>query len=311
MSTRIVSCPDCGTAVPHGRLSCVACGALLASVAGTRQPATVAPPTARPSRAQRLARRAAPKASEHSPSLPSGPAVPPPPPGPALAPTASPVRPPDPGPARGPSGVPSLVAAPAGATIAGAYLPPSAVFAVSADATAARGRITNPLPATPNATPAAAAPARGGATTRRAGPLADITLDAPDDVETWLVAVGAAFTVIGFVLPWGDNGMIGGGVDRGFFSRWGLANAADSVPLLAGLVALWLQLTPSVRRTPARTALVGLLLGGPLVGLAFVYATSPFGLGTGGVGVLVGAALLLAGGGLALRPRHARNDPAV
>lgn len=34
MATRMVVCPECGAEVPYGRLSCVACGTLLASVAG-------------------------------------------------------------------------------------------------------------------------------------------------------------------------------------------------------------------------------------------------------------------------------------
>ena len=34
MATRTVVCPECGAEVPYGRLSCVACGTLLASVAG-------------------------------------------------------------------------------------------------------------------------------------------------------------------------------------------------------------------------------------------------------------------------------------
>lgn len=34
MATRMVVCPECGADVPYGRLSCVTCGTLLASVAG-------------------------------------------------------------------------------------------------------------------------------------------------------------------------------------------------------------------------------------------------------------------------------------
>jgi hypothetical protein len=211
---------------------------------------------------------------------------------------------------------PPLVAAPAwaaiaGAAIAGAYLPPSAVFAVAPDTARGRAPSTQPIPRKPTPSQAPARPAEAVAEPGRAPLLADIPIDAPDDVPTWLVAVGSAVTAVSFVLPWGENGMIGGGVDGGFFSSWGLANAANVAPLVAALIALWLQLAPGVRRTPVRTALVGLLLGGPLAGVAFVYAASPFGLGTGGVGVVAGAALLLAGGALALRPRHAPPGSAV
>ena len=36
MTTKTIDCIDCGASVPYGRLSCPACGALLASVAGGR-----------------------------------------------------------------------------------------------------------------------------------------------------------------------------------------------------------------------------------------------------------------------------------
>lgn len=43
MTSRTIVCSDCGEAVPYGRLSCPACGALLASVAGgARSPGSTA-----------------------------------------------------------------------------------------------------------------------------------------------------------------------------------------------------------------------------------------------------------------------------
>ncbi len=51
--TELGACPECGAAVPVGRLSCGACGALLASVQG-RGPEE--PDAARPWRAQGLPR---------------------------------------------------------------------------------------------------------------------------------------------------------------------------------------------------------------------------------------------------------------
>ena len=47
MTTTTIDCPDCGAAVPRGRLSCRDCGALLVAVTGspsTSTPATSAPP---------------------------------------------------------------------------------------------------------------------------------------------------------------------------------------------------------------------------------------------------------------------------
>jgi hypothetical protein len=46
MATRTVVCPECGAEVPSGRLSCAACGTLIASVAGSPKRAVAADPVA-------------------------------------------------------------------------------------------------------------------------------------------------------------------------------------------------------------------------------------------------------------------------
>ncbi len=62
MTTKTIDCVDCGESVPYGRLSCPACGALLASVAGALRA---------PLRAVEVGRRRPnpePEASRQSPS---------------------------------------------------------------------------------------------------------------------------------------------------------------------------------------------------------------------------------------------------
>jgi hypothetical protein len=209
----------------------------------------------------------------------------------------------------GPPAAPRPAASPP-RDVAGAYLPPSAMFAVAEDPATGRARVTQAIPPGRTSTAVDADSRGAGRPTSSAGQL-DLRLDAPDDLAGWLVAIGAAVAAVGFVLPWADLGLIGGGLDAGFFSRWGLANAANVVPFLATLGTVWFAIAPSVRHTAARTAGIGLVLGASLLGLVFVYATSPFGLGRGGAGVGAGAVVVLAGGLVALRRRHATSEPAV
>jgi hypothetical protein len=145
----------------------------------------------------------------------------------------------------------------------------------------------------------------------RAGLIADLPFDAPDDLAGWLAASAAAAVIVGFVLPWGDNGVIGGGLDAGYFSRWGLANAANVIPSAAAVAVLWFELSATSRRNRLGTGLAGLLLGGPLAGLAFTYATSPFGLGVGGVVIVLASVALIGVGLFALGRRHVEAVPGV
>lgn len=385
MAVTTVSCPDCGAPVPYGRLSCVACGALLASVAGAPRPPAAArsadstsetprstkasngrsrtgsarrspgrngsgdtaqapaqagpaaqpiPPTPEPPSAEATADprptssersvafdRAAiarspepePRAAALVPLAASGPGLPvasfapggpaqpfpatmvgaPPPFTPAVA-TTSAVAP--------VPGVPATLGGPAPMAqvqVAGAYLPPSATFGDDPSA-----RPSAPSPSGDRST----AGASGSLTLARLG---DVRLEAPSDLPAWFVAAGSVAAIVGFVLPWGSNGMIGGGPEADFFSRWGLANAANVIPVLLAFGALYLQLGTDVPRTALRTGAVGLALGGLLCGFAFVYATSAFGLGTGGTVVAIGGIGLVVGGLLGLVPRHRSGEPPV
>ncbi|HEY3522537.1 MAG TPA: hypothetical protein VGK63_02445 [Candidatus Limnocylindrales bacterium] len=209
---------------------------------------------------------------------------------------AAPVVPP---PAPSPSVAASILAPlPAQArpvAVAGAYLPPSATFG---DAPAAAPSRPSPEPRAP----AASSPIRA---------FADLRLETPADLPAWFVAAGAVAAIVGFVMPWSSNGMVGGGPAPDFFSRWGLANAANAILVVLAFGALYLQLGTDNPRTIVRTGAVGLLLGGVLAGFAFVYATSAFGLATGGTLVAMGAVALVVGGLLAIVPRHRPEEPPV
>ncbi|HET7027151.1 MAG TPA: hypothetical protein VFI28_05630 [Candidatus Limnocylindrales bacterium] len=189
--------------------------------------------------------------------------------------------------------------------VAGAYLPPSAAFAVP---TTAAGRS---VARSTEASASGGAVAAVALTPGRAGWIADLPFEAPDDLAGWLAASAAAAVAVGFVLPWGDNGVIGGGLDAGYFSRWGLANAANVIPIAAAVAVLWFELSATSRRNRLGTGLAGLLLGGPLTGVAFTYATSPFGLGVGGVVVVLASIVLVGVGLFALVRRHVEAAPGV
>jgi hypothetical protein len=180
--------------------------------------------------------------------------------------------------------------------VAGAYLPPSATFAPASGSAALS---------------VAREPRSPGSLHLPDARLGDLRLRTPPDLPAWLVAAGSVAAVVGFVLPWGSNGLIGGGPEPSFFSRWGLANAANAVLLLLAFGALYLQLGSDTPKTALRTGAVGLGLGGLLAGFAFVYTTSVFGLGTGGTVVSFGAMLLVGGGLLELVPRHRSEEPPV
>jgi hypothetical protein len=342
MATRTVVCPECAEPVPYGRLACPSCGALLASVAGVaRRTEPVAAPE--PSEEPLLEpddedaspeRPMADTSLPDEPELPEVPELEPPRVVAAPSPQAWPVpadvssvlhdwtepgsddeREPRAGTA--PAGddrdeAPDLDAAAdraidtdAGEPYqpAGAYMPPSAVFAAE---TAMAGSAATPAPGG-GATPNASKPRRPG----DAPLLADLPFDAPDDLPGWLVASGAAIGTIGFFLPWAHR-VIGSSGD-GYFSGWGFG-ALMNVPIfVAVLLALVLVVVPN--RVPAwlRSGVLPLVVGGLLIGVAWPYVL--YGPLAGRFGSLLEAfagLLLVAGGILALRARrHVGPPPTV
>ena len=386
MTLKTFDCVACGETVPYGRLSCPACGALLASVSGARSPvvATPAPPPAgtapvRPTPTPVLAEvavqahvRSRPKTSPRRRAsdpatagdlrgdLPgenvAGPeptivplnAVEPAtrapayderfdepylvaPAEPALerafAPLAARPFVEDPSPASPWAPLqepePVLTARPyqrhlapehdapvATTTFPGAYRRSTMAGA----AAAAFADVATVIPAREALRSAAlsgqarvASEARGAVGSMRglvdAGALVEIA--------SWFVIVGAAMSVLGFLLPW-SVAVIGASGSGGYFNSWGLASPTH-VLIFAGLLGV---LALGVVRTtiPAwlRSGVLGLVSGGLLVGLAWPYLVGRLGADVGvTVTALGGVALVIGGIVASWATRHAEPDAVV
>lgn len=171
---------------------------------------------------------------------------------------------------------------------AGAYMPPSAVFA-------------------PESTPSEPPAARPGA----APLLADLPFEVPDDLPGWFVALGSAIATVGFFLPWAHRLVASSG--DGYFSAWGLGALMHLPVFAAALVVLGLAILPNRVAGWLRTGVLPLVLGGMLMGLAWPYVfVGPLRGQFGSVLELIGGFVLAVGGVLALRVgRHGGGEPRV
>jgi hypothetical protein len=124
---------------------------------------------------------------------------------------------------------------------------------------------------------------------------------------TGLTALGGAFALVSFALPWApDNGLAVGTVDlQPRPGAWAFDTVAGwpivliTVLLLAAVLAsdkleeMMPGLAPTIRRLTE--AAVPMLLGGFLLGISLLYLTLPWGSGGGIVLLAIGACLLIAG----------------
>lgn len=124
---------------------------------------------------------------------------------------------------------------------------------------------------------------------------------------TGLTALGGAFALVSFALPWaGDNGLGVGTVDiHPRPGAWAFDTAAGwplfliAAVLLAAILAsdkleeLMPALAPTIRRLTESA--VPMLLGGILLGVGLLYLTLPWGCGGGITLLTLGAILLIAG----------------
>lgn len=303
-------CFECGESVPYGRLTCSACGSLLASVAGGRgQPeavatppavsATPADPIAPLTAGDAFARAEAPR---HE-SLRS--------PWPPLTDRPEPIL--LPRPYREPGiGRPARPADPddRNVPLPGAYRPPALALA-----TAGGGAIQPSWPGPRVVANRVHSPAAGKvadavapAATHRSD---DAVADRFVEIAAWFVIVGASLAVLGFLLPWSLT-VIGSSGFGGYFDNWGLASPSHLFVLLGLLVVLAL----GVLQTPVPawfgTGVLGLVLGGLLIGLVWPYLVGPLGADLGVIIVGLGGLALATGGALASRAtRHGEADPVV
>ena len=276
MATRSTVCPACSEAVPRGRLSCPACGFLLASVAGSRRGAKATAPTA-PTEAPApvLATSAPPTAGAYIPPTRTL--------GPNLLP------------ARAWAGLTSAAPRPMAVATAGAM---------------AGGSMSGPSMASqsvdrhPTVAMAPPAPIEVDET-----PVVEPTwLEA---TAGWLTIIGSAVAILGFLLPWSQT-VIGAEGVGSYFDTWGMANPSHLLVVLALLAVLGLAIVANPIPSWIRTCAAGLVLGGLLVGLTWPYLVGPLGAGPGVMAIFIGGLMLAAAGILDLvEARHATSERAV
>lgn len=276
MATRTNVCPGCLEAVPSGRMSCPSCGHVLASVAQTDGPV--------PTTADVLAA----DAGLPSPSIAGEP------------PVAGAWIPPAPT-----SPAPILLPARAWAGVTPAAPPP----------------LAGPTSASPPPSLEPPTPAPAGASAGRHPPVAATTLPtAPSigfqagwqaTVAAWLMGIGSALAILGFLLPWSRT-VIGAEGAGTYFDTWGIASPSHVLVVLTLVATLGLSTLVNPIPTWIRTCCVGLALGGLLVGLTWPYLLGPLGAGPGVLAILVGGVVLGVAGILDLvAARHATPASAV
>jgi hypothetical protein len=383
MTIKTIDCDECGASVPYGRLSCSACGALLASVSGGHRPAVrivaagpepapildAAPaPAAMASPAVALAevavqahvrarprtstkrRRAADAASDSIVAAEPVVAAVANPPARELAfePAPEPVAWPLPEPLREPvfAGLrapvsaseangqtpwaplhepdPVLVARPYQRHLAnemdaptepkarpGAYRPPMVAASASAPIADAVATANADGPsAVPAAGPGPAAGASGKPRTARSV-VGAVDAVAMVEIAGWFAIVGAAMSVLGFLLPWSVT-VIGSSGFGGYFNGWGLASPTHAFVFIGLLVALALGIVHTPVPHWLRSGVLGLALGGLLIGLTWPYLVGPLGADVGVIVTALGGVALVTGGAVASwATRHAEPDPRV
>lgn len=342
---KTIECVDCGESVPYGRLSCPACGALLASVARGRTPVVPVAAPAEPAAAWFEAVESfdpgptagsvatATAVASATPAVPASP----------IATTKAvaidiesllpelPVE--EPSLPELPEAEPSLwsplEATPDPVLTPRAYRTPSwASVAVAPERSTPRLAVPGAYrpPALSMATAGAgfAAPAwsgasglvDGGAEAVTAEPELKARLGAIDparfvEIAGWLVVVGSTLSVLGLLLPWSQT-VIGAASYGDYFDAWGLASPTHWFVLAGLLSVLALGIVRTTVPIWLRTGVLGLGLGGLLVGLVWPYLVGPLGADVGVLCVgLGGVAMTIGGAVVSWATRHVEVEPVV
>jgi hypothetical protein len=131
------------------------------------------------------------------------------------------------------------------------------------------------------------------------------------EIGTWFVIVGAAMSVLGFLLPW-SRVVIGSRSLGGYLDTWGLASPTHVVVLLATLGILALGILRTTIPVWLWAGVLALALGGVLVGLTWPYQFGPLGADVGVIVVALGGLALVIGGVVtSWATRHVEVEPAV
>jgi hypothetical protein len=145
--------------------------------------------------------------------------------------------------------------------------------------------------------------------TGRLSMFADLPFETPDSLPGWLVAAGSAAAVAGFLLPWSNIIPFTSGF--GYLDRWGLATPSHLLILLLTAFTLALSVLPNRVPVWIRSGVLGLVLGGLLLGVVWPYLLDGFGALLGALAEVTGALLMIVGGILAVRDRHAEDETGV
>ncbi len=316
--SKTVDCPSCGSAVAAGRLSCPSCGAIVAAVRGVLRdrpgesfPEPVGSSPAPDGDVAAARGSVVPAMPVDQPWRGSG--------------VDEPGGPLEPGGPAGLAGAPEPLATPAAdgtvrptaspsppadafqkaRAVPGAYLPPSAIYL------APTSSVAPPSPASSGGEPGAPGPetaSSGRSSTVGPGPASALTLRAPGEpAASWLLILGSVLGVVGFLLPWSPNGVIGSAGDTGYLGRWGLANAAYLLVMAASFGCFALQVLETRLPAIVRDGIYPLVLGGFLLGLGWTYVAGPFGADLGVQATLAAGTTLVLGGILGLRAVASRG----
>jgi hypothetical protein len=280
LATKVIVCPECSQLVSYGRLSCPACGAVLASVEGAARaerptvvPGLTPPPKLRP--------------DDDTDAVVIMPIGARPDEGPAASQRWS-----DEGPFDRGAGDPM----PEVPDWPGIQDRRSRVRIPGSGLWARRGRRGAPKPG-------------------EASLLADLPFDAPASPEGWLIAIGAGLAMIGFLLPWADRLSP---TATGYFGSWGLAGPGHGFAFVAAMLTTALAILPTPVPTWLRDRAIAPVLGGVVVGVAWPFLVGVTAPQIGVLVAAVGGLLLVAGGVLSARPtehgpagRHEGPSPPV
>jgi hypothetical protein len=347
MPARTIVCPDCGEAVPRGRLSCPACGALLASVTGgdARPAAKVvegapdaasvsapeaAPESEAPNEApapvpiealSQAAAAAALGAALDDPSVMA----------PARIQTQSlPETSPDdasfsgsaassdPGPATPmpPSSIRQTELEGSMATTAHVAVEPEPPpeWGYVPPGTPPPSADTLPGPAPMAAAAMAVAPAASAVAIAAPATGVSMTVDRLQAARMlgYATAAGAGLVVFGMLMPLARV-VVGANGGNGLFDTWGLAGPGHILVFLWAMAVLAVSILPTRIPVSIRSGLAGMLLGVFCLGLVWPYIVyGPMGAGIGAYVIAIGALVLtVAGITSAWLDRHAADERSV
>lgn len=131
------------------------------------------------------------------------------------------------------------------------------------------------------------------------------------EIASWFVIVGATMSMLGFLLPWSVT-VIGASGIGGYFDSWGMASPTHGFIVLGLLGVLALGILPTPVAAWFKTGVLGIALGSLIIGLVWPYIVGRLGADVGvTVTALGGLALVLGGVAASWATRNAEPNPGV